>query len=134
MKLIEMNWDPTEPQLQQFGVFSLVGLPTIGWMWGASPTVWTSLLGAGIVLAALGLFAPKTLKPVFVGLSVVTIPIGLVVSEITLFLMYCLVFLPIGMLFRLTHRDSLRLKPISVETHWVEKPQPRNVASYYRQW
>jgi hypothetical protein len=134
MKLVEMNWDPNEQQLQQFGVFALVALPSLGWLWGASPTALTVLLGFGVVLAALGMFAPRTLKYVFVGLSVVTIPIGLVVSEIALMLTFALVFFPIGVLFRLSRRDSLRLKPIPVESHWVEKPQPRSVSSYYRQW
>ena len=134
MKLVQMNWNPTEQQLQQFGVIALIALPSIGWIWGTSPTVWTSLLGVGVVLAAAGLFVPKTLKPAFVGLSIVTIPIGLVVSEAVLLLMFGLVFWPIGACFRLMRRDSLHLKPIPVDTHWVEKQSATSVSSYYRQW
>lgn len=134
MKLIQMNRNPTEQQLQQFGVVALIALPAIGWLWGASPTVGTTLLGIGVLLAAAGLFIPRALKPVFLGLSLVTLPIGLVVSELTLLLMYGFVFLPIGIIFRMTRRNSLNLKPIPVESHWIKKQQPRGASSYYRQW
>jgi hypothetical protein len=134
MKLVQINRNPSGQQLQQFGVVALIALPGIGWLWGATPTVWTTLLGVGVLFAAAGLFLPRTLKPAFIGLSFVTIPIGLVVSELTLFLMYALVFMPIGVIFYLTRRNSLNLKPIPVETHWNKKPQPKNVSSYYRQW
>ena len=39
MKLIEINWQPTDRQLRQFGVICLVALPALGWLWGGGTTI-----------------------------------------------------------------------------------------------
>jgi hypothetical protein len=134
MKLVQMNWHPTDQQLQQFGMISLLALPGIAWFWGAPEGLVTTLLAVGVVLALTGTASPQALTFPFVGLCLVTIPIGVAVSELTLLLMYLLVFLPIGGMFCLVQRDALLLKRQPVDTYWVAKPQPRNIASYYRQW
>ena len=33
MKLVEINWNPTDRQLRQFGMIALVALPALGWLW-----------------------------------------------------------------------------------------------------
>lgn len=134
MKIVQMNWQPTDHQLQQFGMISLLALPGIAWFWGASQPVLTTLLAVGVVFAVTGLVWPGLLKFPFVGLCLVTSPIGLAVSETILMLMYLLVFLPIGGVFNLMRRDALELQPQKVDSYWKPKPQPGNVASYYRQW
>ena len=134
MKLIQMNWNPSNSQLQQFGMISLFAFPGIAWLWGASSGILTSLLAVGLVFALAGLFRPGVLRYPFVGLCVLTIPIGLLVSELTLMLMFAFVFAPIGALFRVLKRDALALQTWPVESYWRKKPQPKNIASYYRQW
>jgi len=134
MKLIQMNWQPSDQHLQQFGLTSLLAFPAIAWFWGASQEVFSWVSAVGIVLALTGSLKPQLLRPVFVGLCLVTLPIGLMVSELTLFLMFLLVFLPIGAAFRCLRRDALSLQSGAADSYWELKTQPNSVAGYYRQW
>lgn len=134
MKLVQMNWHPSDQQLQQFGMISLLALPGIAVLWGASQDLVATLLAFGVALALTGIVRPRALRIPFVALCLFTIPIGLVVSEATLALMYLLVFLPIGGVFRLLRRDALSLHREPVESYWKPRSSPTSVASYYRQW
>lgn len=135
MKLVQVNRNPSAQQLAEFGFGALIALPVVGWLWGVSPPVMMTLLSLGLICGLLGWIAPRVLKPVFIGLSLVSAPIGLVVSEITLGLMFLLIFWPIGLCFRVMRRDGLKLALIrDAQTYWEPKAQPRSVGSYYRQW
>jgi hypothetical protein len=132
--LFELNRRPTQRQLRQFGVVCLVAFPLLGWLWGGGPVAIGVLAAVGLVLAIVGLAVPRALAPVFVGLSMVTIPIGLVVGELALLFIFVALFLPLGLVFRLIGRDALELKPDrSAETYWRAKRRPDGVARYYRQ-
>ena len=133
MALVEINWNPPNRQLKQFGAVSLFALPLIGLLWKATWPVIGMLAAIGGVIAVLALIFPRAVKPLFVGLSVLTIPIGIVVGEIVLLSVFVLVFVPMGLVFRLIGRDSLRLRRKQTTTWWQEKAQPRGAASYYRQ-
>ena len=135
MKLVELNWNPPERQLRQFGIIALLVLPLVGWLWRGSLPVIAGLAATGGVLALIGVVFPRALKPVFIALMLVTMPIGLVVGELAMLLIYFGVFLPIGLLFKIMGRDSLRLKlNLQAKSYWERKPQPRNPATYFRQF
>ena len=134
MALIETNFRPTTRQLRQFSGICCVALPLLGYWWSGSPTVvgWLAVVGATI--AVTGWLAPKWITPLFVGLMLITVPIGMAISEVAMLLIYVLVFLPIGILFRLMSRDRLQLHvDRQAPTYWQDKPKPRSVATYYRQ-
>lgn len=134
MKLVEMNWQPSARQLRQFGLVCLVALPLLGWIWGGSQQTIVGLSLVGICLALAAVLRPPLLKPVFVGFSLAAIPIGLVVGEVAMLLIYFGVFLPIAVAFRLCRRDSLKREVNrSRTTYWESKPQPTHAGSYYRQ-
>lgn len=134
MKLVEINWNPTDRQLRQFGAISFVALPGIARSWGGSPAVVVGLAAFGAAIAAIGWFRPQALKTLFVGLTIVAIPIGMIVGELAMLAIFFAVFLPIGLAFRLACRDSLRLKhDPKASTYWQAKRQPAGVAGYYRQ-
>ena len=134
MTLVEINWRPTDRQLRQFGAICLVGLPLVAWVWGAHWQVIGGLAAAGLALAAAGWAAPQSLKWVFLGLTVLAAPIGMVIGELALLLIFFAVFLPIGLALRWTKGDPLQLKlDRQADTYWQPKPPPKNVASYYRQ-
>jgi len=135
MKLVEINWNPTDRQLRQFGVIWLIALPFIGLLWGASLPVLLVLATIGVGISVLSQALPRTLKPIFLAMTVVATPIGIVLGEAALLLTYFGVLFPIGLVFRLVRRDALRLKRDSTATtYWEAKEPPRNVASYYRQF
>ena len=134
MKLIELNWNPTSRQLRQFGGVSVVALPLITWVWGGSIDLILTMLGIGGLLAGIGLLVPSMLRPVFVAVSVIGAPIGMVIGELTLLLIFFGVFVPLGLFFRLIRRDALQLKiDRDCDSYWQPKRGPSSVASYYRQ-
>ncbi len=135
MKLVEIQWNPSDRQLRQFGVVCLFALPLIGWMWHATHLTISVLGAAGLVVGVTSLLAPKAVKPVFIGLSIVAIPIGMVLGELVMLLIYFGVFLTIGMAFRLMRRDALQLHvDRDADTYWQPKKQPPSTISYYRQF
>ena len=134
MKLIEFNWQPTDRQLRQFGVICLFALPAIAWLWGGDNTLVINLALVGLLLGIVGVAVPSVLKPVFLALTIVGTPIGMVIGELAMLAIYFCVFLPFGLVFRLTKRDSLGLKlDQDCESYWQAKKQPATNASYYRQ-
>lgn len=134
MRLIELNWNPTPRQLRQFGGLSLVALPLITWVWGGGTDLVLTMLGIGALLAVVGLVVPSVLRPIFVAVSVIGAPIGMVVGELTMLLIFFGVFVPVGLFFRLIRRDALQLKiDRNCDSYWQPKRGPGSVASYYRQ-
>ena len=135
MKLVEMNWNPTDRQLRQFGMISLVALPLLGAFWGwGNVSVIAVTAAIGAVLAIVGWVYPRGLKPVFVGLTLVTIPIGMVVGELAMAVVFFGLIVPIGLVFRLIGRDSLQRKlDRQADSYWQPKKQPRDAAAYLRQ-
>ena len=142
MKLIEFNRNPTNRQLKQFGTACAFFFPIIGWIATGRPRTWDDanisviggLAGLGIVVLLLSMVQPRVVKPLFLGLSLAAFPIGVVVGELAMMVVFGLVFVPIALSFRLIRRDSLNRKiDRNVATYWQPKPQPRDAASYYRQ-
>jgi len=135
MSLIEMNWHPKARQLRQFAGLCAVALPAIGWLWGSSGTVVGTLALLGLAVAVAGTLVPPVVKPLYLLLSLVAWPIGLVVGELAMLAIYGLVFVPIAVGFRLLGRDALRLRMDRARaTHWETKRPAKNAASYYRQF
>jgi hypothetical protein len=136
MALIRINHNPTRTQLTVFAVAWLIffgiwggiaaakGLATVAWV------VWTS---AGVI-PLLGWFFPRGLRWVYLALSYATYPIGFVVSHVVLGLIYYLVFTPLGLIMRLLRYDPLaRRFEAQTESYWKARPNPKPVASYFRQ-
>lgn len=134
MKLVEINWNPEDRQLRQFGLISLVAIPAIGWMWDASGPLLATLILVSMVLASVGLILPRLLKPVFLTLVVLTMPVGLVIGELAMLTIYFVVFLPLGLLLRMTGRDPLQRQPDRVsQSFWESRSRPASAVRYYRQ-
>ncbi len=141
MRLVEVNWNPSDRQLRQFGLTALVALPLLAWMWSGdsttdfNPTVVGIAAAVAVVVAAVGLIWPRAVKPLFIGLTVAGIPIGMVVGEIAMALTFYGLFVPLGLAFRLMGRDVLNLKlDRPATTYWQRKKKPADPASYLRQW
>jgi hypothetical protein len=88
-----------------------------------------------VVIAGMGLIRPALVRPVFVGWMVLAFPIGWTVSLVLLGLVYYGLFLPIGLVFRLTGRDALGLRPRpGLITYWTARPGVADVRRYFRQF
>ncbi len=135
MKLVEINWAPSTWQLRQFGVLCVFVLPLVGWLWNVGASGLAVMLLVGSLVAVLSFAWPVAVKPIFVGLILVAAPIGMVVGELAMLLIFLGIFLPIGLIFRLMGRDALRLTvDKKATTYWQPKSEPKQVSSYYRRY
>lgn len=134
MSLAQVNWHPTHRQLRQFGVLCAVLFPCVAWLWSLSAKWILCLSIAGLLMGLLSWWLPAAVTPLFRGVMLLTLPIGWVLSEVVLLLVYGLVFVPMGIAFRCLGRDRLQRRiDRSRVSYWEAKPQPRSLASYYRQ-
>jgi hypothetical protein len=119
---------PTSRVLRQFAAAWLVFFLLLG-----ANQIWRrGHISAGITLAVValigiaGLIKPNALRPLFIAASIVAFPIGWVVSQIMLAVMFYLVMTPIAFFWRARGRDLLQLrnKP-DQSTFWIRRgPQP----------
>lgn len=135
MSVIDINWKPDTRQLRQFAWIALVAMPLVGWFWGASSNVLFGLGAAGTLLVVSGYVAPVLVRPIYLALTLITFPIGLVVGEVVMLAIYFGVFLPIGLIFKLMRRDAMQSGfDRDAKSYWQPKRQPSSADSYYRQW
>ena len=136
--MIDLNLKPSERQLKQFGVAFLVAGLVVGGVlwWRIGPNLASKILwAAGPVAALVGLLVPKALKPVFIALTLLAFPIGLVIGNIAMALTYYLIVTPIGLVFRLVGRDPLHRKlDREVASYWIERPPQVPEERYFRQF
>jgi hypothetical protein len=136
MTLASIQWRPDRSTLAGF---SEVGLFALGMVaaplayFRGHPTLAACLWVAAVVVRLVGLARPGWLGPAFVGLSLVTFPIGWVVSNLAMALVYHLVFTPIALAFRLVGRDALKreLDP-AAPTYWEPYNPDRGLERYLR--
>jgi hypothetical protein len=133
MKLVEMNWRPTVRQLRQFAATALVMLPLLGWLWGGGNHTLAALACLGALLLGLSLVVPRAVKPIYLAVTLLALPIGIVMGELTLLAIFYGVFVPIGFAFRYVRHDPMdRRWDRGAETYWLPKQQPRDAGSYLR--
>lgn len=145
--LIELDLDPDVRTLRSFGFIALGGF---GLLAGAAYTeslifsfglgelrsiVAIGLGALGLLSGLLSLVAPRANRPIYVGLSLLTFPIGFVMSYLVFGILYFTVMTPIALLFRLIRRDELRLRPrMTSASYWSDaRPQPDR-ERYFRQF
>jgi hypothetical protein len=136
MSLLPIDRHPTRRQLWVFGAawFLLLGVAAVR-IWlrhHPLPAAIVAALAVGLPLAGrvdLGL-----LRRVYVGLSLVTYPLGWLVSWVVLALAYYIVLTPIALVMRLFRHDPLqRTFDRSAATYWSPRPGSPPPESYFRQ-
>jgi len=146
-KMVEIDWNPDDRTLRQFGWIALAGfgfIAVIAWyeklvfaMGLGAARPWVAGIAAALaVLSALfSLVAPQANRPIFVGLAVLTFPIGFVLSYVIMGTLFYGLFAPVAILFRLTGRDPMhrRYDP-DARSYWSDARPPRSAASYFRQY
>lgn len=148
MALVKLDFDPSRRKLQQFGGILVVVLVVLGCfallrgtvlgidltVSGARNAGYALLGGAGVAGAA-SLLAPKGLRPLFVLLSLLTTPIGFVLSYMLLFVMYFFVFTPIGLAMRATGWDPMRRRrDAAATTYWLQRGPSPDASRYFNQY
>lgn len=138
MKWSDIQFQPTKKVLRQFAVAWLVFLLAWAahqWLARGHQTVALILGALAVVVGGLGLAFPAKIRWIYVGCIIVAFPVGWVVSQVMLALMYYGVITPVALFFRLRGRDLLHRKPPQGSaSFWTAKTLPADVRRYFRQY
>ncbi len=145
--LIEIDLRPAERTLRQFGFIALVGfgfVAAIAWyevlifsfgLGAAREPVAYGLAGVAGLSLLFSLVYPKANLPIYVGITILTYPIGFVLSYVILGTLFYLIIAPIGLVMRAFGADPLerRILP-DADSYWEDSPPARSRASYFKQF
>jgi MFS family permease len=146
-RLVEINFNPDRRTLRQFGVIAFVGFGALAALAYSERLVFSFGLGqARIPLAAgfaglgsiallFSVVAPKANRFLYLGLTVLSFPIGFVLSYLIMGTLFFLIIGPIALLMRLLGRDAMhRRYDTDAETYWSSARRPRDKESYFHQY
>lgn len=138
MRWSDLPANPTPRTLRQFAAAWLVFLSAMGanqyWHRGHHTAGW-ALGSAALAFGLLGLWRPAAVRWLFVGAMVLAFPIGWVVSQVMLAVMFYGILTPLALGFRLRGRDVLARKPVPGSTTlWTTKSTTSDVRRYFRQY
>lgn len=134
--MIPINFRPDRKILAEFSEFwlffiGMVACP-LAYLRGR-PVLAAACWVAAVLVRLIGATRPAWLRPLFVGMTVATYPIGWAVSNLTLVLLYYGAFTPIALVFRLIGRDALtRTLDRSAPTYWEPYKPDRGLPGYLR--
>ena len=138
MAMIEIDWNPPRRQLRQFAVMFLVfaaGLGTIFYFKGKPLIVSEVLWNLSWVVGIAGLVFPPLVRPVYVVMMAVALPIGLVVSTALMVLIFYGILTPLGVTMRWAGYDPMGVRrKDGRESFWIERPRDAEVRRYFRQY
>ena len=146
-KIVELDWNPSPDTLRRFGWIALAGfslVALVAWQeWlvfalglgAARPYVAGAFLGLAVLCGIFSALAPRANRPIYLGLALVSFPIGLVLSHVILGALFYGLITPIGLALRLVGRDALtrRFEP-DADSYWNACPPARSKASYFKQY
>lgn len=134
--MIAAAFQATPKQLRQFAWAAPVGFALVGWMLrklGLAEWWPFAGLGLGVVVLLVGLAQPLALRPLYAFAMLIAAPIGWIVSNVAVAILYYLMIVPLGLFFRLIGRDALDLRRKTRGSAWSEREAETDAASYYRQ-
>jgi hypothetical protein len=139
MPLIEINWHPKNKELRNFAIIALIASLVIACLLYVLKGVgiqWVII----IIAAGFGIFISsyvslKLTKIIYLGLILVTFPIGWAISMISLTVFYFLMLTPLGLLFRLLGRDPLCRKfDPDAKSYWIDRRETDDLDRYFHQY
>ena len=137
MRWTDLNLRPEARMLRQFALLWLLFFAGIGaFQWlsrGNSGVAWM-LAAIGGMAGLPGLIAPRSIRWLYVACMVVSFPIGWVVSQAMLAILFYVIITPMALLFRLRGRDLLLRRAAGQKSLWLSKSLPQDVRSYFRQY
>jgi hypothetical protein len=145
--LAQIDWKPERSTLRNFGLIALVAFGVFGALarWHVYPFHGISEAAGActavvlwLLAAYCGFFAfvaPVAVKPIYLLLTVVTFPIGFVLSYVVMAVMYYLVITPVGLVFKVIGRDPMhRAFDPAAPTYWIRRRAPVGGKRYFRQF
>jgi hypothetical protein len=139
MALVSLNLKPSEKQLREFGEITLCMCNVIGlllfWLGGLPTAGLIIFCLCGLAVFALSRLSVRLVKPIYLGLIVLTFPIGWAVSHIFMAFFYFVIIGLVGLIFKILKRDPLhrRYDP-QAESYWIPYRHNRTARDYFHQF
>ena len=146
-KMVEINFKPDRAMLRSFGFIALVGFGMLAAMaWtesflfslglGSARTIVTSIFALlALYSVVAGLIYPPANRWVFVGLSIITFPIGIVLSYVIMAVLFFGIFGLIATLMRVFRYDPMERKhDADKASYWHDVRPPRPHSDYFKQY
>jgi hypothetical protein len=137
MGLIVFQTKPTSRVLRQFAgawlIFFLALAANQIWRRGHVPV--GSALGVAALIGVVGLIKPNSVRWLFIAASAAAFPIGWVVSQGALLIMFYGVVTPMAFFWRMRGRDTLQLraKP-DQSSFWIHREEEPTPERYLKQF
>ena len=94
-----------------------------------------AIIAVALGVGLLGLVRPKAIRYLFLAAMVAAFPIGWLVSQCVLAVMFYLILTPLALFFRARGRDVLgRKRPGDCQSFWTEASTPEDMRRYFRQY
>lgn len=139
MALVSLNLKPSEKQLREFGEIALCMCNVVGlllmWLVRLPVIAFIIFCICGVVVFILSRISVKLIRPIYLGLIVLSFPIGWVVSHFVMAVFYYVVITGVGLVFKLLKRDPLhRTYDPKAATYWIPYKQNRSPKHYFNQF
>jgi hypothetical protein len=136
-----MHWSDisfSRTTLRQFAGLWIVFFTALGLWCGlrhGQQELGIALVVLAVTIGPLGVWRPEFIKPIYTGWMAAVFPIGWLMSNVLLGVVYLVVVTPIALVFRLMKRDVLqRRSQPQQDTYWRAKPMPDTMGRYLRQY
>jgi hypothetical protein len=138
MAVLGVDLNPDRRRLGQFAAIFFVSFGLIGvWAlkkWGSLPTacaLWAGALVTGIA----GLIRPPLVRPIYLTMAIVTLPIGWAISEMLLVAAYYGFLTPLGLALRVFGRDQMKRRfDKEAKSYWISRQPAVSTERYFRQF
>ena len=135
---MKINRDPSPRQLAVFGAMLPVSFAVLGLVvghrlgfTGARNGLWV----VGAVLTVAYLAAPRLRRPLYVGMSLASYPIGWLVSHVILLAVFLFVVTPVALLLRVFGHDPMHRRfDHSAQSYWVPHRPADHLRRYFQQF
>lgn len=139
MALVSLNLKPSEKQLREFGDIALCMSNIVGlllmWIAGLSFKAFVIFCICGVTVYLLSRISLKLVRPVYLGLIVLTFPIGWVISHTVMAIFYYIIISGVGLVFKILKRDPLhRAYDPQAASYWIPYKHNRSPKHYFHQF
>jgi len=139
MSIIEINWHPNTKELRNFGIAALIATAVISlllYLFKGLSIQWSiTIFAFGLIIFISSIISIKLTRCFYLGLIILTFPIGYVISFLLMAVFYFLLITPFGIVFRLIGRDSLNREFDSkAKSYWVKRKPPESLNRYFQQF
>ena len=93
------------------------------------------IISAGLIILLSGLSFPIIVKPFYIFWISLSVVLGYIMTRIILTIIFCLLFIPIGIIIRLLGKDPLKERfDLSSKSYWIKRSLKLDPKSAERQF